>query len=335
MRRGQFAFFLAIAIAVCGAAWAGTSTSSFDDGTFGDFHLAGTISGQTTIQSGQAVITCSGWSAEGLEFGQLPVSGDFTFDMKFDIAKTIELSSPITGYPIEVYISMWAGSEQYLFFGVISSETVGSFTTVDPVNGTVASAETFDPSTTSVLNMHIARTSTNWVMSAQPDALDVITLVDITCGTGDLGQFQIPSLSASTNGSAVMDDFIMTGPDIADYPATETPEITCNVDPATIQSGNNVTLTAPEGSSYKWFKDGTEMEGETGQVLEFGSIQEGDAGVYTCEFNDGTGLVTTDPITLAVAAAPVGDLPVASLLGLGILAALCGSAGMRSLNRKK
>ncbi len=335
MKKGKLVVSLGMAIALCGAAWAGTSTTDFNDGTFGCFPRGfNTENNQTTIQNGQAVITCTGWSTEGLVFNQV-VAGDFSFDITCDLAKSLELTGTLTDFPVELYTSLTIGGvDVYQYFVVISSATEGTLATVDPVNGLVYSTELFDPTAVSLIKIHIERSASTYVMTGQYDDDPVITLSNVTGTTEDLTLCYVATMTNTPNGSMAFDDLVVSGPNVLDYPAAA-PEVTCNVDPATIVAGANVTLTAPEGSEFKWFKDGAEMTGETGQVLEFGSIQEGDEGVYTCEFNDGTGTVTTAPITLVVAAAPVGDLPAASILGLGILITLCGASGMRSVKGRK
>ena len=111
--------------------------------------------------------------------------------------------------------------------------------------------------------------------------------------------------------------------------------IMANVYPPFIDAGTTVILTAPAGGTgHQWKKDGIDVPGANGPTLPFPEILEGDAGVYTVEYDDGTkALVVSEPFVLNVG--PEGTVPVSSLIGLLALAGACGLGGSRLLRRKR
>ena len=116
-------------------------------------------------------------------------------------------------------------------------------------------------------------------------------------------------------------------------------EITCNQNAGWIEAGTVLILTAPSGSDYQWFKNGdavsnsSHVSGANEQVLTFSPLAVGDAGTYTCVFDDGTGkgLVQTAPYELSVLAA--GTLPVAGIAGMAMAAAALGVVAARRMRR--
>jgi hypothetical protein len=102
-----------------------------------------------------------------------------------------------------------------------------------------------------------------------------------------------------------------------------------------------LTLHVPAGlTAYQWKQDGEPLsddgriEGVNTDTLIFDPLQESDAGVYTCTFDNGVpkAEVTTNPFVLTVLAP--GSLPVAGILGLGLLLASLG-LGTRVALRKR
>jgi hypothetical protein len=102
-----------------------------------------------------------------------------------------------------------------------------------------------------------------------------------------------------------------------------------------VEEGTVVTLTGPAGGTdYHWQFEGDPMSdtdtitGTTARVLTFNPVSLDDAGSYTCVYDDGTGkaLVETPPYILSVFAA--GSLPVAGMIGLGLLAAMTAIGGV-------
>ena len=174
----------------------------------------------------------------------------------------------------------------------------------------------------------------------QPRQFDdgpVQTLYSNTGTEEDLPSLGYWSGSDGTESNTVkyaLESVTVSGPNIAAFPP-EAPEtegsgaIVCSEDPAFIEEGAFVTLTAPAGSNYQWFLAGAPIIGATDQVLTFDPIDSADAGEYACSYQDpDQGLVLTPALVLRVF--PVGSVPTSGLAGLALLAALCGSAGLRA-----
>jgi len=109
-----------------------------------------------------------------------------------------------------------------------------------------------------------------------------------------------------------------------------------------IQAGNRLTLTAPTGSNYEWFKDDVSISEDPPRVtgafertLVFDPVQESDAGIYTVSYDDGSEkeIVVTDPFLLEVL--PAGSLPVAGVAALALLALGLGAGAVRYVRRAK
>ena len=124
-------------------------------------------------------------------------------------------------------------------------------------------------------------------------------------------------------------------------PATGPGVITSDPLPGWIQTGGNLTLTAPSGSGYQWYVDNVPIEnsdrisGANLQVLVFTPALQDDAGSYTCVYDDGTGgkvLLETLPFELEVLAA--GSLPVAGIAGLALAAAALVALAARGMRRR-
>ena len=108
----------------------------------------------------------------------------------------------------------------------------------------------------------------------------------------------------------------------------EPPVSTTSVTPSTVfpVELSPFELTAPAGSAYHWKKDGVYMSdappritGTQSRALVFAYLVPEDAGVYTCEYNDGSkAIVETPPYVLVVL--PEGSLPALSLWGMLLLA---------------
>lgn len=60
--------------------------------------------------------------------------------------------------------------------------------------------------------------------------------------------------------------------------------------------------------TFQWFKDGTELTGETGSTLELTAVTMDDAGIYTVVATNGEGSATSDPAELIVREEVAGDL---------------------------
>jgi hypothetical protein len=117
-----------------------------------------------------------------------------------------------------------------------------------------------------------------------------------------------------------------TGPWYIDY---TTLELTVSVAGATCSS--------PDCPQYQWYKDGQEdgnkIDGATGAVLTLEYLTSANNGLYYCQVTDDSkGEIWTDPIPVIVVGA--GALPVAGMLGLGLLA-WAFAVGARFVIRKR
>ena len=116
--------------------------------------------------------------------------------------------------------------------------------------------------------------------------------------------------------------------------------ITSDPLPGWIVAEGLLVLTAPSGSDYQWFVDGAPVEnsgrisGATAQTLVFSPVLVGDAGMYTCAYDDGGGkaLVETQPFELEVL--PAGSLPVAGIAGLVAAGAALAALAARRIRRR-
>ena len=109
--------------------------------------------------------------------------------------------------------------------------------------------------------------------------------------------------------------------------------------PPFIVSGMDLTLTAPAGTFHFWKLNGenvvgsSRITGNTSRVLQFDPVLEEDEGTYTCLFNDGTKeVLLTDEFHLVVLDPDV--LPVAGIVGLGVLVTACAVAGAVRVRRR-
>lgn len=114
--------------------------------------------------------------------------------------------------------------------------------------------------------------------------------------------------------------------------------IQSNLSPAFIEEGALLQLTAPDGGSYQWKKDGSNVSdggnisGSNAQTLVFDTVLETDEGTYTAEFDtSGKAVVETEPFVLAVL--PAGSVPGANAWGLTLLTLLVLLAGVSYLFR--
>ena len=95
-----------------------------------------------------------------------------------------------------------------------------------------------------------------------------------------------------------------------------------------IEEGDTVELTGPAGTSYRWQRNGVNVEnapprvtGITSRTLRLSPALELDSGSYKLVFNDGAKiLIESAPVELVVH--PVQDLPVAGPGGLIVISAL-------------
>lgn len=98
--------------------------------------------------------------------------------------------------------------------------------------------------------------------------------------------------------------------------------------------GVDFQLTAPGVGPYGWTLDGAPVGGNT-PTLDFLPLAAGDGGTYRVTFDDGSKAPnTSDPYFVELLASGT-TLPVAGLLGLGLLASACAMGGATVLRRKK
>jgi hypothetical protein len=92
-------------------------------------------------------------------------------------------------------------------------------------------------------------------------------------------------------------------------PTPVAPSITTQPAGLVVLAGNSATFAvAATGTgplAYQWSRDGTEISGATGPVLNLASVQAGDAGSYTVRVSNAAGAVTSNGAQLIVPGAPV------------------------------
>ena len=110
--------------------------------------------------------------------------------------------------------------------------------------------------------------------------------------------------------------------------------------PYKAEEGDDVTLVMEldgvEAVSQQWKKNGEDLEGETGTELALVGVSEDDEGDYTVVIDDGEEAlveIESDPHVLLIF--PVGAVPLAGGLGLGLLAGAFALAGAVTIRRKK
>ncbi len=102
-----------------------------------------------------------------------------------------------------------------------------------------------------------------------------------------------------------------------------------------IEESTRVTMTAPPGSNYRWFKNGVliadapeRVTGACTRTLTLNPTLAEDSGTYECEYDDGVkGLRFAQAHVLDVL--PPNSVPAASLGGLALLAVLLGGMAAR------
>ncbi len=110
-----------------------------------------------------------------------------------------------------------------------------------------------------------------------------------------------------------------------------------------LEEGDDLALSAvpteivPIG--YQWTKDGEDLEGETGDTLTILDVTLDDSGVYRVVATTANGgdapLAEFESDDFLVMVFPLGEMPLAGGLGLGLLAGACALAGAVSIRRKK
>lgn len=108
----------------------------------------------------------------------------------------------------------------------------------------------------------------------------------------------------------------------------------------------SVVLSEPAGLTFQWQKestpnvfnavvDGGNISGATTTTLTFTGITLADDGRYRLEIDDGVAKAITFSPILTVTVLALGSLPVAGVLGLGLLAGAMGVGGVVSIRRRK
>lgn len=331
------------AVAVYGTAWAGTSLSTFDDGGFGDF--TPDTNGNASVIAGQLHVVkppstgAAGFTADDIVwFAQGQLTGDYVFEFTFDLA-TSEAASGTLEYNEYAYARPFAlpGGQYSGSFFLLRFE-------LNPVSWRVwadvgAAKETVPAGTTSIrCRMDRSGTTATWSVDyGDGSGMHVLHTKTVTDGTVGTPGFVVGSDKANVAATHfVFDDVSVTGPSVDDFSDEVPPPPLASSVAGPVMTGGSVSLTAPDGSDYVWYKDGQVIPGATGQMLAIDDVQESDAGVYTCTFVDAATQVTrtTTPYTLNVIDASL--LPVATTAGLGMLAvSLCALAAGLVARRNK
>ena len=110
-----------------------------------------------------------------------------------------------------------------------------------------------------------------------------------------------------------------------------------------LEEGDDLALSAVpteiDPIGYQWTKDGEDLEGETDADLTVLDVTTDDSGVYTVVATTANGgdapLAEFESDDFLVMVFPLGEMPLAGGLGLGLLAGACALAGAVAIRRKK
>ncbi len=109
----------------------------------------------------------------------------------------------------------------------------------------------------------------------------------------------------------------------------------------TFQEGDNIELTAVvlncEAADYQWSKNGSPIASASASSLSFTGATIADSGKYACRINtvEKGDKEIIDSNTVTIKVVPFGSLPVATGLGLALLAGACALGGVGSIRRRK
>ena len=102
---------------------------------------------------------------------------------------------------------------------------------------------------------------------------------------------------------------------------------------------DDVTLTAETAleGTIQWFKDGEEIPDETGEELVLLDVTTDDSGLYSIVLTteDGGAYAEFESDGHILVVFPLGEMPLAGGLGLGLIAGACALAGAVTIRRKK
>jgi hypothetical protein len=105
-----------------------------------------------------------------------------------------------------------------------------------------------------------------------------------------------------------------------------------------IAAGQQLALAAPAGDWHQWRRNGISISdspmrvvGTTGAALLFSPVEEADSGIYTCLYQNGSGVILeTQPFIVD----PQGRVPLITLPGAALLVAILLAAARRALRWK-
>jgi hypothetical protein len=129
--------------------------------------------------------------------------------------------------------------------------------------------------------------SYNWTKLTGPSSYNIVTPGAINTDVTNLvqGQYQF-QLTVTDNRGATNADIVLVTVN----------ESGCPPIPAITQS-DHLLICNPPGDSYKWFRNGEEIAGETGQILEISLIEYG---TYTVELTDNSCSSTSPGYTYVI-----------------------------------
>jgi hypothetical protein len=200
---------------------------------------------------------------------------------------------------------------------LVSSD--GTVTAFDDWHGVIGTASFADPSAPDC--------RITWSNDGDPSGIWVL-LNDVP--SIDLSPYPIIALwmlGVEAEGPASFEDFTAQGAGIPDYPSglpsTRKGYIKSSSS-GWVQAGMSVTLSAPDGSDWQWYKDGAPILGANDNVILLEPVEQTDSGTYEVAYYEGAkARVASYPYHLEVF--PEGSLPldyrpfVFILLGAGIL----------------
>ncbi|QIA06267.1 HYR domain-containing protein [Draconibacterium halophilum] len=136
------------------------------------------------------------------------------------------------------------------------------------------------------------------------------SLSGATTGTGTslnnvefgVGTTTVTWTATDVNGNSSTCQFDV---EINEMPAVSITEGNQSVCSTTGSATFTAAATGTPAATWQWYKDGTEIPGETGDQLTLNNVQEIDAGSYTVEVTNNCGTAISAPATLSVTSAPV------------------------------
>lgn len=316
MKKGHWAGIIVL-LALCGPAFAGTSTIAFSCNT-GPLNYKASGSGTLNAVGGRADF--SGPNTTLLAQGGSPVTSSSATSISMTLQPSVDAVNGVGLVMIDfggedpLTATVYANGDVVLsgYLGLYAS---AHFPYPAALNNTLTL--NYDPSTDR---------ATLTLNGGSPVSLEMALFGN---GSVQMGVF--------ANGTGGFSNFTANGSAIPNYFSpvfgfTSLPGVGLK------QVGDAMTLrvevTAASGSvGYQWLKNGTPLSDQTSATYEVAALMATDSGSYVCRVTDQCGVVhNTPPAVLTVL--PEGSVPAAGTAGLCALMALMTVAAALVLRRR-